>query len=111
LRADGCPHCQEFEPTFHSASRSEPHVVFGMVNAKYRDLLDRFNVDRFPTVEWVPALSTKAKVAYEGDRTVQDLRRWIRDDGFARDPVGKTQGPRMRHVAEEDRGVFKERPN
>jgi protein disulfide-isomerase A6 len=99
--APWCGHCKHLTPEYKKLGElvaTDPklknEVVIGKVDAdQHRDLGERFEVQGFPTIKWLPRGRTNAKdaISYNGEREAAAMLEWIakrleKDMAFARVP-------------------------
>jgi protein disulfide-isomerase A1 len=83
--APWCGHCKALAPKYddlasmYAASEFKDKVVIAKVDATANDVPDE--IQGFPTIKMYPAGAKKEPVTYSGSRTVEDLIKFIKENG------------------------------
>lgn len=77
--APWCGHCRNLEPVYKKLAKalSGRPVVVAKMDATANDYPDTFRVAGFPTLYYVPAKDKQRPILYEGDRTLDDLMKFV----------------------------------
>lgn len=77
--APWCGHCQKLHPAYEKVAKSfeSENVIIAKMDATTNDFdREKFDVSGFPTIYFIPA--GKPPVAYEGDRTADDMMAFVK---------------------------------
>ncbi|KAI0843121.1 protein disulfide isomerase [Hypoxylon sp. FL0890] len=83
--APWCGHCKALAPKYedlaslYANSEFKDKVVIAKVDATANDVPDE--IQGFPTIKLYPAGAKKAPVTYSGSRTVEDLIKFVKENG------------------------------
>ncbi|KAF2368435.1 disulfide isomerase [Trinorchestia longiramus] len=81
--APWCGHCKKLEPEYKKLAKdlakSEPGVVVAKFDATANDLPLLFDVKGFPTIYYVSASDVNRPVLFEGDRTADGLKEFVKE--------------------------------
>jgi len=89
--APWCGHCKQLAPIYEqlgSELASNPSIVIAKIDATSNDVSPKLGIRGFPTIKLFPANNKQAPIDYEGDRTMDDLKRFIQENG------SKSQNPK-----------------
>lgn len=78
--APWCGHCKKLEPIYKKLAKafaSNDKVVIAKIDATANDYPEEFSVSGFPTIYYVPATDKKNPISYDGDRTLEDLTKFV----------------------------------
>ncbi|KAF4974042.1 hypothetical protein FZEAL_9014 [Fusarium zealandicum] len=83
--APWCGHCKALAPKYddlasqYAASEFKDKVVIAKVDATLNDVPDE--IQGFPTIKMYPAGAKDAPITYEGSRTIEDLAKFVKENG------------------------------
>jgi len=81
--APWCGHCKQLAPIFDQvgeALKGVSSVVVAKIDATANDVNPTLGIRGFPTLKLFPANDKKSPIDYEGDRTKEDLIKFIKDN-------------------------------
>lgn len=82
LYAPWCGHCKKFEPEYKKFAKdlaSEKNLVIAKMNADANDTPDNYGVMGYPTIYFATANKKKEPVKYEGNRDLEDLKKFVKE--------------------------------
>jgi len=80
--APWCGHCKSLAPIYDElgeAFSDVPSVVIAKIDATANDVDSKYNVRGFPTLKFFPANSKSTPLDYNGDRSLEDLKKFVQD--------------------------------
>lgn len=86
LYAPWCGHCKKFEPEYKKLAKqlaSEKNLVIAKMNADANDSPEMYSVQGYPTVYFAPANNKDLPIKYEGNRNVDDLKKFLKENANA----------------------------
>ncbi|KAG6054857.1 hypothetical protein E4U17_003403 [Claviceps sp. LM77 group G4] len=116
--APWCGHCKALAPKYdqlaeaYNNSEFKDKVVIAKVDATANDVPDE--ISGFPTIKMFPAGGKDSPVTYSGARTVEDLIKFIEENGKHKasvpfeDTTEEEAAPAAEKAAEEDKAAEKE---
>jgi len=93
--APWCGHCKKLAPTWEELGttlKSVPSVVIAKLDATANDVDPRYGVRGFPTLKFFPANNKDAPVEYEGDRSLEDLISFVKENAHIKFTLDEHQG-------------------
>jgi protein disulfide-isomerase A4 len=81
LYAPWCGHCKSLEPVYRDLAKrfkSVKRLVIAKMDATANDSPEPYTASGFPTIYFAPAGSKQSPVSYSGDRSLDDLIKFIR---------------------------------
>lgn len=69
-----CGYCQDLKPTWEKLEKEYPGVVVTVDGNQYRDLTDKFGVNGFPTIFFVPNGKNDTNGAIEYNKSSRDYK-------------------------------------
>jgi protein disulfide-isomerase A1 len=78
--APWCGHCKKLAPIYDQLATkfaSNPNVVIAKIDASANDVDPSYGVRGFPTLKFFPANNKKSPIGYEGDRSLEDMERFV----------------------------------
>ncbi|KAF2431517.1 thioredoxin-domain-containing protein [Tothia fuscella] len=83
--APWCPHCNEFAPDYEKLAglfaAEKEHVTIAKFDASSNKIPD-VSITGFPSFYLFPANQKDKPVAYEGDRSVEELADFVKEKGY-----------------------------
>lgn len=82
--APWCGHCKEFLPVYQKLAESfkgeYETIQIAKIDGTANDYPEQFAVTGFPTLYYVPAGDYIAPIAYSGDRSLDDMTKFVHDN-------------------------------
>jgi len=81
--APWCGHCKKLVPTWEELGthfKDTPSIVVAKVDATANDISKKLGVRGFPTIKLFPANNKESPIEYKGDRSLNDLIKFINDN-------------------------------
>lgn len=82
--APWCGHCKEFLPVYQKLAESfkveSDKIQIAKIDGTANDYPEQFAVTGFPTLYYVPAADYLAPIAYSGDRSLDDMTKFVHDN-------------------------------
>lgn len=78
--APWCGHCKKLEPEYKKLAKKfqkEKNLVIAKIDSTANDSPDSFQASGFPTIYFAPATDKENPIKYEGDRSIDDLAKFI----------------------------------
>jgi len=80
--APWCGHCKKLAPVYDELGTelksTHPNVVIGKIDATANDVSPKFGVRGFPTLKLFKAGDKEHPVDYEGDRSLEDMKEFLK---------------------------------
>jgi len=89
--APWCGHCKKLAPIYDDLGttlKKVPSVVIAKIDATANDVDASYNVRGFPTIKFFPANNKQAPLDYEGDRSHDDMVKFIQDNASIKFELG-----------------------
>jgi len=93
--APWCGHCKQLAPTFEELGQrfsDIPSIVVAKIDATANDVDPKYGVRGFPTLEFFPATNKGAPADYEGDRSLEDMFKFIKDQATIKIDESRIKG-------------------
>jgi len=92
--APWCGHCKKLAPVYDelaaSLKETHPNVIIAKIDATLNDISPKHEVRGFPTIKLFPAKTKSMPLNYEGDRSLDDLLKYVKDHATVSDQAGAT---------------------
>ena len=91
----GCSYCQDLMPVFAGAAKRLPYVetlVFGEFDQTFNDVPEFTEVRMYPTIALFSLNSKEKPLMYTGNKTVEDLVKFIHDNVGAKFDIDEDYG-------------------
>ena len=86
IQSLGCYHCTQSKPAYHQFAKQNPDILFGTIqmdsDKMTREFIEKINFI-YPDLIGFPSYILHfngKKIPYDGDRTVEDLQRFISEN-------------------------------
>lgn len=80
---EGCGHCKQLAPVYEelgAAFGDVDSVVIAKIDATANDVDPSYGIRGFPTLKFFPANNKKAPTDYNGDRSLEDLKQFVKNN-------------------------------
>ena len=82
LYAPWCGHCKKLDPIYKKLAKhfkNSKKLVIAKMDATANDSPDPYSSSGYPTIYFAPAGSKQSPISYTGDRSFEDLVKFIKE--------------------------------
>jgi protein disulfide-isomerase A4 len=82
LYAPWCGHCKNLEPIYRDLAKkfkNSKRLVIAKMDATANDAPEPYTSGRYPTIYFAQAGNKKSPISYDGDRSLEDLVKFIKE--------------------------------
>ena len=86
MYAPWCGHCKNLEPIYKKLAKDlkgEKNIVIAKIDATANDIPENYSVSGFPTIYFAPANSKDTPLKYEGGRTLDEMKEYLKEHATA----------------------------